>query len=240
MPAGFANRARHRAVGPFNPTRSLLDPRHADHKDPPLGLSGLFAAGLLSIPFPVASESDAPRFFDASITRDGVVTTLGLDAEGALTLSGRAEQSHALARLLDELTPGARVEDGLVSSWKGKPRHPSGLALALAVREGDQLVYRIAIVRDSLSLEWAVTEPIVRTLGAPFRLVELKNIGSDSIELSLRRGTIPIRSIEKLAQRVEELVFADNCMGAGTIFRPGKSILVDVVHGTQIDLGSLL
>lgn len=206
----------------------------------PLSLSGLFAAGLLSIPFPVASESDAPTFFDASITRDGVVTTLGLDAEGALTLSGRAEQSQALARLLDEIAPGARVADGLVSSWQ--PRHSSGLALALAVREGDQLVYRIAIVRDSLSLEWAVTEPIVRTLGTPFQLVAIKNIGSDSIELSLRRGTIPIRSTEKLAQRVEVLVFADNCMGAtkaGTTFLPGKSILVDVVQGTQIDLGSL-
>ena len=139
----------------------------------PLGLSGLFAAGLLSIPFPVASERDAPTFFDASITRDGVVTTLGLDAEGALTLSGRAEQSQALARRLDELVPGARVEDGLVSSWT--PRHPSGLALALAVREGDALVYRIALVRDSLSLEWSVTEPIVQTLGAPFRLVDVQD-----------------------------------------------------------------
>ncbi len=116
----------------------------------------------------------------------------------------------------------------------------SGLVLALVVEEGDRRSYRFALTRElapdrpteevqsapSAELTtWWLSEPIFSDAGAPYRIVDLHNPGGDSLEITFRRGSIPLGRMQESS--LDELVFVDSCPGPeAAVLQPGRSNLL--------------
>ena len=129
---------------------------------------------------------------------------------------------------------GARLREA-----RGTRFADSGVALALALDLPDGgTEYRYAVTRD-LGLcpplaaaaaagapapgGWSLVAPIFRAVGAPYRIVEVHNPGSDALEITFRRGW-PGTS----ASAVDERIFVDTCPGGAEAVQPGRSALYEV------------
>ncbi len=136
---------------------------------------------------------------------------------------------------LDGLPAGARVRELRVAAFM-----ESGVVLALVVEEGGGHTYRFAATREltadrttelvQLRPEglsgWGISEPIFSDPGAPYRIVDVHNPGSDSLEITFRRG--PARLTRERGSELDELIFVDSCPIFPVPLMPGRSELLRV------------
>ncbi len=124
------------------------------------------------------------------------------------------------------------------------PWFDDNVLLALAEECDGEIVYRYAFSysarRDAGNASpmgeaaWFRSEPILRTRGKPLRIVELRNDGADSVEITLRRGRIhPGSKLEAF----EEFIFVDVCPGGP--FMEGRCILMDISAKQSLPFGAL-
>ena len=141
---------------------------------------------------------------------------------------------------LATLPEGQRVIEVRASGYTD-----SGLVLALTIEEGEQRSYRFALTRElapALEAEtaastaasptsWWLSPPIFSDPGAPYRIVDVHNPGGDSLEITFRRGTVPLARSH--GARLDELVFVDTCPGSPQVLQPGRAELLRVAGSAR-------
>ena len=149
---------------------------------------------------------------------------------------GTTRRELDLATLLD----GQRVIEVRASGYMD-----SGLVIAMTIEEGDQRSYRFALTRElapGVSFEtvgssmagltsWWLSQPIFSDRGAPYRIVDVHNPGSDSLEITFRRGSVRLDRARDT--QLDELVFVDNCPSALQVLQPGRAELLRVAESAR-------
>jgi hypothetical protein len=126
---------------------------------------------------------------------------------------------------LDVLDPNSVVVEARAASFIAK----EGLVIGLAAQTGDTTSYHSLLIhrladepadarttrtnrRDGPSgrAHWWLTTPIFTSTGERYRVVDVHNPGSDSIELTFRRGYVDTRRGEP---RMDEKIYVNDCPG---------------------------
>jgi hypothetical protein len=123
---------------------------------------------------------------------------------------------------LDVLDPKSVVVEARAASFIAK----EGLVIGLAAQTGETTSYHSLLIhrladepadartnrRDGPAgrAHWWLTTPIFTSTEARYRIVDVHNPGSDSIELTFRRGYVDTRRGEP---RMDEKIYVNDCPG---------------------------
>jgi hypothetical protein len=150
----------------------------------------------------------------------------------SLSVEGPAGSSHRDLHL-SGLPDGARLQAVRCSAFMD-----SGVMLALVTAEGESYSYRYAGTRRLASdattertersptqiTSWGLSDPIFTEGGAPYRIVDVHNPGSDSLEITFRRGAPGLS--DRGTPELDELIFVDTCPGFPVGLQAGRSGLL--------------
>ena len=164
---------------------------------------------LLSVAGQSASDRPDDRVrLHETITQPGQTGVVDLRSDGALVVSTSGRAGHVELTIPRSAFPRESqvVAARLTSYFRGK-----SLALAVVVNVGGAYSYRVlhnaAHAMEGVHAGWYVSDPIFENSGAPFRIVEILNIGGDSIEITFRRDTAAPATRGK--RRVEVKIYRD-------------------------------
>lgn len=155
-----------------------------------------------------------------------------LDARTLEVVRSDAAGERRSELTLADLPPGTRLHAALAT-----PYQESGLAVGLVLAVGEGFEYRYLCRREGDTHGaravvgppqdndgWWLSQPLFAEVGAPYRIVEVHNPGSDTLELTFRRG---VPSVKHEVARLDEIVVVDDCPG----YFPGS--LEGKVHRIQ-------
>lgn len=192
----------------------------------------LALAGLAGFTAPSPPQAP-PALLDVHVSPTGTTWRLERVDGATLAIDPQGTSAEAFRFALPPEAAGATIRNARVATQttaEGGERP----VLALDLAQGDASAIHVAMLRADAPREWSLSRPIVRTEGDPFRIAELVGIGTDSLDLTLRRGWL---SYLDDGSAPEVLVFTDSC---GPLPDCPACALVDVGSGRRIPLGSTL
>lgn len=143
---------------------------------------------------------------------------------------------------LDLANPGASVVEARSSSFIAK----EGMAIGLAIQIGETtsyhslLIHRLADVpgnarvnvpgRPDAPIHWWLTKPIFTSTGDRYRIVDVHNPESDSVEITFRRGYVDTRRGDP---RLDEKIYVNTCPGADDPFIAGSLLDISATRASR-------
>ena len=182
---------------------------------------------------PVAPRPADPRPLDATVTRDGEVVSVTIEAPNRLRLHAQRVQGEVTHDLdLAGLPSESRLVGAQLGAYGDR-----GLALALALEVAAGTEYRwLFTLGDPLdgqvleppqtnaNVGWTLSGPLFASSGEPYRLVDIHNPGGDSLELTFRRGAL--RGVRERAAgfSIDERIVHDVCPLPAQLAMEGSSV----------------
>jgi hypothetical protein len=156
----------------------------------------------LLVPPQAPSPTPGPAAAATPLAREWVpdVGELRVDALGPLQLrvAVLGERPRTLDIDLEGFAPDARVLAARATSFMetevvlalavGSSRTTSYHYLLRRPAEGEQEVARVRLAPGASQHAWGLSPALFESEGEPYRLVDLHNVGGDTIEITFRRG----------------------------------------------------
>ena len=178
----------------------------------------------------------------ATVTRDGLVVSVGVGAPRSLHFSAHRDAGpQSLDLDLSGLPEDARVVAAQLGAFM-----EHGLAAGLTIETGAGTEYRwLYTLGDPLQGQllvpgasarpspetingWTLSAPLFTSTGEPYRLVDIHNPGSDSLELTFRRGELKNVRQPSAGLALDERVVHDTCPLSFRVTGRGAGMVVDV------------
>ena len=197
---------------------------------------------------PEVRAGDAARPLAATVTRDGRIVSVTVEAPRALRFAIPGEsgpQTHDVE--LTTLPEDARVVAARLGAFGEQ-----GLAAALTIETGAGTEYRWlytasdplrgAVFARSFDQQtptqkfdhWSLSGPLFHSTGTPYRLVDIHNPGGDSLELTFRRGELQNVRQRSHGLALDERVLHDVCPVPLVQGASGSSVAVDVERVVEV------